>query len=239
MANTSLTDEAAPRFPRDQLDQTYYEAVVRTPARVVDELRWEITAALTGAVYRHRNASEAAQTLLPLVTDRAAQSAPSWRYTTQTCLFEFVVALNSAFESSAYGLYFIGSVIAPQRFPLVGSGKWKGINVMATAQAYQAAWPGDPLAQALAALAADTGYGTLYDRRNILAHRIAPGFEHRVTLGAGSFPQAAEEGYELAWFGEPLAPMVTKTLAHCEALLTDVWVAAQTFATAHSGEFRQ
>ncbi|WP_405844536.1 hypothetical protein [Streptomyces sp. NBC_01518] len=235
MLNTQIAADAVLGFPRKQIDHVFYEAVVRTPSRVVDDARWEATAALYAAVYRHRNAREAAEALVPL-TSRSAQGKPLWRYRIQTLLFDLVVGLNSAVESSAYGLYFIGSAIAPagHEFTLVASDKRKKIKLESTAKAYASAWPAEGLAKALTELSLDPGYEVLLGRRNILAHRVAPGLEFRQTLTVGS----PGDDYVVAVFGEPLTELVDQMLAHAERLLDGLWTAAEDFAVLHSSEFR-
>ncbi|WP_338684826.1 hypothetical protein QD712_30245 [Streptomyces acidiscabies] len=233
MLNTQIAADAVLGFPRKQIDHAFYEAVVRTPSRVVDDARGEATAALYAAVYRHRNAREAAEALLPL-TSRSAQ--PLWRYRIQTLLFDLVVGLNSAVESSAYGLYFIGSAIAPagHEFTLAASDKRKKIKLESTAKAYTSAWPDEGLANALTELPLDPDYKVLLERRNFLAHRVAPGLEFRQTLTVGS----PGDEYIVAVFGEPLTELVDQTLAHAERLLDGLWTAAEDFAVLHSSEFR-
>ncbi|MER7694227.1 hypothetical protein [Streptomyces sp. NPDC097610] len=235
MLNTQIAADAVLGFPRKQIDHAFYEAVVRTPSRVVDDARGEATAALYAAVYRHRHAREAAEALVPL-TSRSAQGEPLWRYRTQTLLFDLVVGLNSAVESSAYGLYFIGSAIAPvgHEFTLVASDKRKKITLESTAKAYASAWPAEDLAKALTALPLDPDYKVLLERRNILGHRVAPGLEFRQTLTVGS----PGDEYIVAVFGEPLTELVDQMLAHAERLLDGLWTAAEDFAVLHSSEFR-
>lgn len=233
MLNSQIAADAVPGFPRKQLDHAYYEAVVRTPSRIVEDARWEATAALYAAVYRHRRAREAAEALAPLAS-RSPQGEPLWRYRTQTLLFDFIVGLNSAVESSAYGLYFIGSAIAPpgKEFTRVSPDKRTGINLASTAKAYADAWPGEELPKALVALPKDAGYDVLLKRRNILAHRVAPGFNFSAKTDTSA------ELYNIAVFGEPLADIVEQTLAHTEHLLDGLWTAAEDFAVLHSPEFR-
>ncbi|MEV6536537.1 hypothetical protein ACGFWD_44800 [Streptomyces sp. NPDC048448] len=152
--------------------------------------------------------------------DRSAD----WHFTTQTRLFEFFVALHSAFESSFYGLYFAGSRLAGQSFALAAAPvTYYRIKANATASAFEAAWPNSPFAAAMSALFAGDVYKDLAEVRNVLAHRIAPGFEHRLTLGA------TEEEYELDWRGQALATLIPTTLHTAEEALASLWQAAADF----------
>ncbi|MER5409111.1 hypothetical protein [Streptomyces sp. NPDC002769] len=145
--------------------------------------------------------------------DRSAD----WHFTTQTRLFEFFVALHTAFESSFYGLYFAGSRLAGQSFALAATPvTYYRIKANATARAFEAAWPNSPLAAAMSAQ-------DLAEVHNVLAHRIAPGFEHRLTLGA------TEKEYELDWRGQALTTLIPTTLHTAEEALASLWQAAADF----------
>ncbi|MFF5147831.1 hypothetical protein ACFY6U_50385 [Streptomyces sp. NPDC013157] len=232
--------EAADGFPCDAFGRAYYEAVVRTPGIYsadlqagvdITEVKVQITTALQAVVYRHRRARETALELAALVNLPWEERPSDWHFTTQTRLFEFFVSLHSAFESSFYGLYFAGSRLDRQRFTFADEPeKYRDVTGPSTTKAFQAAWPNDALAKAMSALRSDPFYERLGKVRNLLAHRIAPGFEHRLTLQAhvGS-PGGEQEEYELAWQGEPLATMIPSTLAQAEEKLGVLWDAAGSF----------
>ncbi|MFE2320799.1 hypothetical protein ACFXC8_48650 [Streptomyces sp. NPDC059441] len=238
--------EAADGFPGDAFDRAYYEAVVRTPGIysadlqagvVVTEVKTQITTALQAVVYRHRRARETALELTALVNLPREDRPSDWHFTTQTRLFEFFVSLHSAFESSFYGLYFAGSRLDRQRFTFADDPeKYQRVTGKSTAEAFQAAWPNEPLPKAMSDLRSDSFYERLGKVRNRLAHRIAPGFEHRITLhaegitGGGSLTGGQQgEDYELAWQGEPLATMIPSTLTQAEEKLDVLWDAAAAF----------
>ncbi|QDN75754.1 hypothetical protein FNV65_06255 [Streptomyces sp. S1A1-8] len=239
--------EAADGFPCDAFDRAYYEAVVRAPGIysadlhagvVITEVKTQITTALQAVLYRHRRARETALELTDLVKLPREDRLSDWNFTTQTRLFEFFVSLHSAFESSFYGLYFAGSRLDRQRFTFADDPeKYQRVTGKSMTEAFQVAWPNDVLTKAMSDLRSDPFYDRLGKVRNRLAHRIAPGFEHRITLhaevgvtGGGSLTGRQEgETYELAWLGEPLATMVPSTLAQAEEKLGVLWDAAAAF----------
>jgi hypothetical protein len=187
-------------------------------------------------VYRHRRARETTLELVDLVDLPREDRAADWNYTMQTRLFEFFVSLHSAFESSFYALYFAGSRLARKDFPYAGiPTTYSRIKGGPTTNAFETAWPNDPLATAMWDLLADAVHKDLADVRNVLAHRIAPGFGHRITLsdtvnvgGAGT-PQNGESEYELAWRGQALATRIPSTLQNAEEALAALWEAAADF----------
>lgn len=225
--------EVGTGFPVAAFDRAYDATVVRTPGIYASDLeagvdisgiKTEITTAFQAVAYRHRRARETALELAALVDLSREDRSADWHFTTQTRLFEFFVALHSAFESSFYGLYFAGSRLAGQSFPLAADPvTYKRINAGSTVKAFETAWPNGLLAAAMSVLIADDVYKDLAEVRNVLAHRIAPGFEHRLTLGA------AEEEYELAWRGQPLATLIPTTLHTGEEALAALWEAAAHF----------
>lgn len=110
--------------------------------------------------------------------------------------------------------------------------KRRRINAGGTVTGFTTAWSREPLAQALSELTGSAFYKELSDTRNVLAHRVTPGFEHRVTLMAGALTDAEEETYELAWRGEPLSSFIPATLEQAETELTTLWEAAAGFLEA-------
>ncbi|MGW3028280.1 hypothetical protein [Streptomyces sp. NPDC001221] len=232
--------EAADGFPCEAFDRAYYEAVVRTPGIYsadlqagvdITEVKTQITTALQAVVYRHRRAHETALELTDLVNLPPKDRPSNWHFTTQTRLFEFFVSLHSAFESSFYGLYFAGSRLARRYFTFADDPeKYRDVSGKSTTKAFQTAWPNDALAKAMSDLRSDPICKRLADVRNLLAHRIAPGFRHRITLHAEvGVPAGGQEEYELAWLGKPLATMVPSTLAQTEEKLAVLWDTAAAF----------
>ena len=245
MATTRNGIEVATGFPVAVFDRAYDAIVVRTPGIYASDLeagvdiagiKAEITTAFQAVVYRHRRAHETALELADLVNLPYEGRAADWHFTTQTRLFEFFVSLHSAFESSFYGLYFAGSRLARPNFASADDPeKYRDITAGKTEKAFKAAWPNDPLAKAMSDLITGDFHKELAVVRNILAHRIAPGFEHRMTLratvGAGGegTPPSGKVDYELAWRGQPLATLIPSTLEKGEVTLAALWEAAADF----------
>lgn len=245
MVTTRNGIAVATGFPVGVFDRAYDATVVRTPGIYASDLeagvdiagiKAEITTAFQAVVYRHRRAHETALELAGLVDLSWEDRDTDWPFTAQTRLFEFFVSLHSAFESSFYGLYFAGSRLARPNFSFADDpAKYQRITAGATAKAFEAAWPNDPLAKAMSDLVAGDFHKELAAVRNILAHRIAPGFEHRMTLratvgtGGEGTPPSGKIDYELAWRGQPLATLIPSTLEKGEDTLAALWEAAADF----------
>jgi hypothetical protein len=226
MFQTRVGAEAAHGFPRAEFDRAYFEAAVRTPGLSDGDVKLEITAACLAAVYRHRRASEIAKEVSALVALPRDRRDNGWHFEIQTRLYEFFVAVLSTFESSIYGLYFVGSCLEPGHFPSVEPEKRKRIAPASTAKAYAAAWPQEPLTALLTEITTSAAYAELSDTRNVLAHRIVPGLEHRLTLPG--------EIYELAWRGQSLASFIPDTLGWAEEELRRLWEATANFLEARA-----
>ncbi|MFE1790885.1 hypothetical protein ACFW7J_21230 [Streptomyces sp. NPDC059525] len=145
-------------------------------------------------------------------------------------MFEFAVSLHSAIESSFYGLYFAGAQLRPVGFPhVVDDDSRRKITPKAVAAAYKKQWPDCGMGAELATVKDSTFYDKLARTRNVLAHRIAPGFEHRVTLIGDALESAEEYGDELVWRGEKLETLVPDMLSGTEGLLRGLWTRAAEF----------
>ncbi|MGW3311478.1 hypothetical protein ACWDG9_33400 [Streptomyces sp. NPDC001073] len=245
MVTTRNGIEVAPGFPVAVFDRAYDAIVVRTPGINASDIeagvdiagiKAEITNAFQAVTYRHRRAHETALELADLVNLPYEDRAADWHYTAQTRLFEFYVSLHSTFESSFYGLYFAGSRLAGPNFAFADEPeKYRNITAGSTVKAFEAARPGDPLARAMSDLVTGDFHKELAVVRNVLAHRIAPGFEHRMTLratvGAGSegTPPSGKIEYELAWRGKPLDTLIPSTLERGDDALAALWEATADF----------
>ncbi|MHA4776608.1 hypothetical protein L1085_019195 [Streptomyces sp. MSC1_001] len=233
MLKTVISTEAAPGFPREAFDRAYFQTAVKVvkadPPPLVDDIRTEITGAAMAVVYRHRRAWEASEELLDLARQQRDQRGADWHFAAQTRLFDFFVSLHSTFESSYYGLYFAGGQLAPDKFPLVQSERRRDIGLKSTVLAFQQAWSGEALTAKLGEVKESGLYKDLAVTRNILAHRVAPGFEHRVTLVGEELATAHEINYELAWGGKPVEVLISETFTEAEAMLGGLWAEAATF----------
>ncbi|MEU8433997.1 hypothetical protein AB0F18_13935 [Streptomyces sp. NPDC029216] len=157
--------------------------------------------------------------MLALARQQRDDRGRDWHYAAQAALFDFVVSLHSAFESSFYGLYFVGAQIRPTGFAHVTDDDTRrSINPKAVTTEYAKQWPGSGLAIELAAVKDSSFYVELARTRNVLAHRIAPGFEHQVTLEGVALESATEYDYALAWRGEKVEALVPRMLSGAEGM---------------------
>ncbi|MFE2305045.1 hypothetical protein [Streptomyces sp. NPDC059411] len=234
MAISKISSEAAPGFPRDAFDRV--QVAVRTTQAgahpLAASLRTEITAASLAVVYRHRQAWESGEGLLELAQQQRSERGTDWHFAAQTAVFGFYVSLLSSFESTFYALYFAGAQLSPEEFPFIKDDKThRSIGPASAAKAFTQAWPDDRLSLKLAEVSSSYIHkdSHLAKTRNILAHRVAPGFEHRVMLLGEDLADAKEVNYELAWGGRPVEQLIPETLAEAESVLGSLWEAAADF----------
>jgi hypothetical protein len=115
------------------------------------------------------------------------------RHVQERELFYFFVAGLAVLESFCYSVYATGSIIAVNDFPMSTSNHLKAVTPQLTYTKLKSLFPSDSLTTALYQTLQDLMYTEWKDIRNKLAHRVAPGRLHNVSVGS-----------------TPLAPMTTE-----------------------------
>jgi hypothetical protein len=142
-------------------------------------------------------------------------------------LFEFFASALSSLECLAFGLCAIGEHLRPNAFPV--RAKPSLIKFDFAAQAFSAEFPGDALAQALAAVDGSSEMKDLRETRNILTHRAAPGRTYSETLTTSPTGDTSSIG-PTTWLGAVLAPRTTSDPRGWTAkTLTEILDAAKLF----------
>lgn len=228
MRITKISDEAAPNFPRAGFDRAYLAATEAKPEG--GAVRGQLIEASYAVVYRHRQAYEAAEALLALLGRSAGQPGRQWHYESQQGLFNFFLSLHSSLESTFYALYFAGAQLKPTDFKLAATPEsWRDVTSGATLKKFRHLWPKEQVTLVLEKVKASSAYTDLGEDRNILAHRIAPGFEHLMELQGERLANAGGLDCVLRWRGRPVAEAVPEALKAGEAALTSVWEEAASF----------
>lgn len=113
---------------------------------------------------------------------------PKERYLQERILFDFFSSGFSTFEATFYGLYVIGTFIAPTNFSLSSEKDQQKVSPSSTRNAYINAFPNNPILLSFTDLFADPEYQQLREIRNILTHRTAPGRRMYVSIGSDDTP---------------------------------------------------
>lgn len=134
--------------------------------------------------YRFHGAIEAGSRFRRSLRDYGSHPGPQQRFQQEEALFNLFSNGFAAFEALFYGLFAIGSFIDAGRFPLATSKDRQRVSPTHTSDAYERAFPNDPLLNTFSSLFDDSAYKRWRDMRNVLTHRAAPG--RRVYVGLGS-----------------------------------------------------
>lgn len=155
--------------------------------------------------YRYRACSELNEAFKTLWSNAMAND--SWRdwsegeehhYQLEQCIYHFFMNAISVFESLAFCLYFVGSMIDKKHFRQIKNPR--NISLKATISAFKAAFPELSLTCHLCELSKDTDFGKVDESRNILAHRIVGRRNIRnygTSDSSGKYTQTREEVWHL------------------------------------------
>jgi hypothetical protein len=107
----------------------------------------------------------------------------SERYRQERDLFGYFCNGVSVFEATFYGLFSVGALLSPMNFPIATAKDLKKISPRSTADAFNSAFPSDPIIGSIHAVLGDPAYLELHRVRNILTHRVVPARTFRVSVG--------------------------------------------------------
>jgi hypothetical protein len=129
-------------------------------------------AAWIGLGYRYRAAAEYHERFTELIR-RSVGPPPEERFQQDHSLFGCISACLSSLECCCFALYCVGAMVDGNAFPL-SSPKHLRVYARDTAEAYNGAFPGDPLTIALRSVVDEKEFQELADYRNALSHRGTP-----------------------------------------------------------------
>lgn len=217
-------------MPADFSDEPYDNVYKRlTNARGQHPLWPEYSFAWTGLMYRFRSCTEHDEVFTKSVT-KFGSTPPdsSERYNQERDLFGFFVTGLSAIECACYGLFVIGSMLYPQRFPFATDDDKRHVKPKTTLEKYQSAYQNERLVCVLQRIINEQQYRNWTKARNILAHRSNPG---RVIYGSTKGPAKTPE-----WMLQDIPIDSTATASRREWLansLRDLLTEADHFTVKH------
>lgn len=198
--------------------------------RLIDvqpEARAQWAAAWNAVGYRFWAAAEDDETFRGLI---AANSAD--RYSEERALFGFFVNACATIESAAYGLFALGAMAVPARFPLTTPDDHRRVSLVGTAARYGTAFGDEPVTRALSDTVRDAEWRDVADIRNVLAHRAAPPRDH----WRGG-PDDGRTDWRLALHGLTSLTFADEPTARYRAVmaghLADLLAGAEEFIQAH------
>jgi hypothetical protein len=137
---------------------------------------WQFDRSWQAVRYRYRICSEANEEFRAFLAnaDDAWKEGRSkdeeFKYQLERCIYMFFMSAVSVFESFGFCLYFVGNAIRPGEFQLFAQPK--RINLDATTSTFVKTFPKTRIAQALSDLLEGPPFRTIYEVRNVLAHRV-------------------------------------------------------------------
>jgi hypothetical protein len=129
-----------------------------------------------GLLARFTLCAESAEEFQRMIADPASLSSQRARYEQDRALFCFFVGGGAAIECLHFAIFALGGLAKPSSFSLPE----RDVTPKACAKAFREAYPEEPLTLALAELQNDGLLWKWFEIRNILAHRMSPGWNQYV-----------------------------------------------------------
>jgi hypothetical protein len=104
-----------------------------------------------------------------------AHSSFEQRYRQERHLFGLFSNSVSIFEAFFYGMFAVGAILEPYKFPITSQKDQQRVSPDSTITQYKAAFAGDPLISVMEDVIGTGAYGDIKIVRNVLTHRTAPG----------------------------------------------------------------
>jgi len=153
-----------------------------------DEERFgECGAALLGITRRFKAAADHDEAYIKAISRKGRGSPQDQVYRQDKELFDFFINGYAVLDCFVYGAYFIGSLVQPSGFPLVGADDRHKINVKKTTEAYLNTFKTESISDAISEVFAydrtnrvyvNAEYEAWSQIRNVIAHRSHPGRMH-------------------------------------------------------------
>lgn len=155
-----------------------YEAVYRRLGNKRDshpESFREFVSAWVTVAYRFLSCDEHNQAFSESVKRFGKTPLPLERYVQERELYGFFVAGFSVIESFCYGIFAIGSISKPKKFPFVTPVDKRKVSPEVTADKFGAVFKGESITTALHSMRRSQDFRDWKNIRNILSHRSTPG----------------------------------------------------------------
>jgi hypothetical protein len=138
--------------------------------------------------YRYMALVEYGEAFTQSVRTHGAAPEARLRYQQEKDLFGLFANGFSIFESLFFGLFAIGGLLDSAQFPLSTPRDQRRVSPKSTFEAFNAAFPNDPIISSLSVLLDDTAYKEWQEIRNVLTHRSAPGRQFYLAVGSSETP---------------------------------------------------
>ena len=212
-----------PDFPIDAYESVHGRVVT---ARGNDPLYDHYAGAWNAVAYRFRGAIDSGESFVASMEAHGSTPEPLERYVQERALFEFFSCGFSVFDAAFYTLYTFGAFLEPEQFKLSSPREQQLVTPTRMKEAFERAFPTDPILQIFTDIFSDPGYQRWREIRNILTHRAAPGRRIYVSIGVEDSPPVEWKINNIP-FNESVVTSGRNELARLTALLlgaTDTFV---------------
>jgi hypothetical protein len=176
--------------------------------------------------YRWRACFDANDAFVASVREHGETPTEGARYQQERLLYEFFISGLSVFESYAYALHAICSVLDASSFPLTSDAHRRAVSPAKLGSRLKASYPKEKLTITLGSVLDSAEYQRWSSLRNVLAHRVQPG--RTIVAGGSSLwlsgPLVTATATRFAWLQQQVAGMIP---------LTESFVAARLPRKAH------
>ncbi len=177
-------------------------------------------AAWINLTYRFRSCTEHEEAFVNSVNEHGGNPKQPETYHQDRELFGFFVTGLSAIESTYYGLFAVGAILDPSKFPIATEQHMRNADMRKTIQRYTESFPNDGITTALQRISSQKELRDWKDARNTLAHRISPGRKIYASIGGPAKTtewmlqdmsmDAASTGSRRRWLADSLRYLLTE-----------------------------
>jgi len=160
-------------FPTKPYDAVYSRLVNKKDSHS-DSFR-EFVSAWNTVAYRFLSCDEHDQAFSESVKRFGKTPPPLERYVQERELYGFFVTGFSVIESFCHGMFAIGSILKPEKFPFVTPDDKRKVSPEVTADKFGKVFSGESITTALHSMRRSQDFRDWKNMRNILSHRSTPG----------------------------------------------------------------
>jgi hypothetical protein len=212
-----------PDFPAQSFQAV--QRIIQPFAQTDNELYAHFAGAWNAISYRYLSLVNYGEIFTASLKAHGSSPPAVERYNQERMLFGFFSNGFSVFEAFFYGMFAIGALLEPKRFPLSTSADQQRVTPKRTIEAYANAFAEDPAIARLSGINSDIAFGEYREIRNVLTHRSAPGRTFYLSIGSSEAPPSQWKIRNI-----PLDEnMATSRRAHVSVLLLTALDAARDF----------
>jgi hypothetical protein len=167
-------------FPRAAAD-SIHKRVTESHLSMIDPDAFKLFAGgWNGLIARFTLCAESDAEFRLQVREQTMFDTERERYMHDLMLFQFFVGGLAAIECLHFALFALGALANPAAFPVRTDADLRAVNPQTCAAAFGRAFAGHPLTATLGELQADPKLKDWSNVRNVLAHRLSPGWNIEV-----------------------------------------------------------